>query len=203
MKKIKFSMVIVGLLFIICLFGSCLTLLDAAASGNKAVTSESKPKSSDWVSGRFVNEWGDKTNDYFIEYRYNIRGTLSNVAVQNGVMSARNVTFSKLEGLSIDLHDHDSDSSRFANVDSADVIIKIGDSDYKFNARVSGLRTVRIDYSQKLLDLFLLEKDMLFRITTKSELTEKYTKSGNSYSYYQFTLRPGNFSTAFYETINR
>lgn len=197
MKKIRFSVVIVGLLFIICLICSCLTLLDAAASGNL-------PKTNDWVQGRFVNEWGDKTNDYFIQFKYNIRGTLSNVAVKNGVMSARNITFSKLEGLSIDLHDHDNDNSRFtSNEDSADVIIKIDDTEYKFDARIVGLRTINIEYSQKLLDILLLEKDMLFRITTKSKLTEKYTNSGMSFSYYQFTLRPRNFTTAFNEISNK
>lgn len=197
MEKIKLSMVVVGLLIITCFFSSCFTLLDAAASGNL-------PKPNDWVQGRFVNEWGDKTNDYFIQFKYNIRGTLSNVAVKNGVMSARNITFSKLEGLSIDLHDHDNDNSRFSSVvDSADVIIKIDNSEYKFDAKTVGLRTVNIEYSQKLLDLLLLEKDMLFRITTKSELTEKYTNSGNTYSYYQFTFCPRNFTTAFDEISNK
>ena len=195
-KKYLFS-VTVGIMFIALSLSSCLAVLNSIATGNATGNTS-------WSMGQFTNEWGDKTGEYFIVFRNNIRGTLSNIAVQNGVMSARNITFSKLEGLTIDLHDHDNDSSRFAsNVDSADVIIKIGDTDYKFDARVSGLRTVRIDYSQKLLDLFLLEKDMLFRITTKSELTEKYTNSGKSFSYYQFTLRPVNFTTAFNEINKR
>ena len=193
MKMKNRFMVTVGMLIVTLFLSSCLALLDAVATGNSTGNTGSGNTSSGntgWSLGEFVNEWGDKSGKYFIQYNYNVRGVFSNRVVQNASMSARNITFSEEEGLTFDLHDHDQDDSIFVYVSQVNVIIKIGNSEETFNANPAGIRTVQINFSEQLLKTFQREENMIFRVTTNS-------RAGNLPSYYQFELSPRQFNRAY------
>ena len=189
--KNKNLFLMVGILIVTLFLNSCLTLPDTVATGNATGNTDSVNTSSGntgWSMGQFVNEWGDKTDKYYMQYSYNVRGVYSNNVVQNATMSARNITFSEEEGLTFDLHE--SDDSYFVFVSQVNVIIKIGNSEETFNANPVGIRTVHINFSDQLLRAFQREENMLFRVTTNN-------RTGNLPSYYQFELSPRQFNRAY------
>jgi len=139
-----------------------------------------------WQKGQFTNEWGDKTDQYFLIYSDIVLGTYSN-ARNKGQVGVRKIIFSESQGLVFDLYNDNGDGRYMMSFDSAEVIIKIGDTEEKFTAKTAGVRTIWIDYSTRLLNLFKREETMTFRVTTNSGIV----------TYYQFSFSAKQFNEAF------
>jgi hypothetical protein len=188
MKKKNLFLVMAWILCITLSLSSCISLLNTVATGN--VTGNATGNTG-WSMGYFTNEWGEKTDAYFLHYNNNVGGVFSNSVVQNAPVTVREITFSEEEGLTFDLHDRNDSPFITRNmISSVNVIIRIGNTDEIFDARPSGIRTVRIDFSDKLLKTFQRQERMLFRITANS-------RSDLLTSYYQFEFSPMRFNEAY------
>jgi len=144
-----------------------------------------------WQFGQYTNEWGDRTNNYFMRFNGNIIGTFTNSAASNRNLAVTEITFSKLQGLNFQLYEYGRDAVLLVGSEKVSIIMKYDNKEKTVPGKAASPKTVVLDFSDDLVNILSLEQDVLFRVT----ISDVYGLS----RYYQFVFKPVNFKKAYDE----
>ncbi|MDR1894317.1 MAG: hypothetical protein LBQ61_06450 [Spirochaetales bacterium] len=187
--KVCFSAFLVSLFI---LFGSCLALLENAVNpGNVSNSNSQSPPTEDlgWLIGKFVDEWGDETGDYFIQFNKRITGAFTTPAVSNANLGVSNVIFSEVQGLTFEFYKYGRDAVVFTPGDKVSLILRYANDEKTLEGKIVGIQAIALDFNDDLVDMLSLEENINFRVTVTSYLGLP--------AYYQFNFEPKNFVRAY------